>query len=317
VEHQELYSIIEKIIAKAVPSWNIVLQCHHDANLGCGPRAGCRSIEYELPEDEYESSDEFVDIHIYDKPEPNSFEALTITAEHVRDCFAFLEGEEKKLQVIVKLANIHLTPDKPDYDGGSWHIEGQLNEHIVATALYYDNDNITDSHISFQTKVDTDDFSEHVSHPHSDGTGVELIFGMGIGDRSAQVLGSVPTREDRLIAFPNGFQNRVGSLKLADMTRPGHRKVLALFLVDPTCPIISTANIPPQQRDWWLRRVKALESRVSQLPVELVDLIGEEVQDFPIGLDEAKELREEVMTEREMMDKTVDSHMTPWKFSYV
>lgn len=27
------------------------------------------------------------------------------------------------LQVIVKLANIHLTPDKPTYDGGSWHIE--------------------------------------------------------------------------------------------------------------------------------------------------------------------------------------------------
>jgi hypothetical protein len=27
------------------------------------------------------------------------------------------------LQVIVKLANVHLTPDKPTYDGGSWHIE--------------------------------------------------------------------------------------------------------------------------------------------------------------------------------------------------
>lgn len=30
---------------------------------------------------------------------------------------------EKKLQVIVKLANIHLSPEKPSYDGGSWHIE--------------------------------------------------------------------------------------------------------------------------------------------------------------------------------------------------
>lgn len=29
----------------------------------------------------------------------------------------------KKLQVIVKLANVHLTPEKPSYDGGSWHIE--------------------------------------------------------------------------------------------------------------------------------------------------------------------------------------------------
>lgn len=33
---------------------------------------------------------------------------------------------EKGLQVIVKLANIQLTPEKPNYDGGSWHVEGQL-----------------------------------------------------------------------------------------------------------------------------------------------------------------------------------------------
>ena len=30
---------------------------------------------------------------------------------------------EKGMQVIVKLANIHLTPEKPTYDGGSWHVE--------------------------------------------------------------------------------------------------------------------------------------------------------------------------------------------------
>ena len=32
----------------------------------------------------------------------------------------------KGLQVIVKLANIHLTPEKPIYGGGTWHVEGQL-----------------------------------------------------------------------------------------------------------------------------------------------------------------------------------------------
>lgn len=30
------------------------------------------------------------------------------------------------LQIIVKLANIELTPTKPRYEGGSWHVEGQL-----------------------------------------------------------------------------------------------------------------------------------------------------------------------------------------------
>jgi Protein of unknown function (DUF4246) len=32
----------------------------------------------------------------------------------------------RPLQVIVKLANIHLTPEKPDYEGGTWHVEGKL-----------------------------------------------------------------------------------------------------------------------------------------------------------------------------------------------
>jgi hypothetical protein len=30
------------------------------------------------------------------------------------------------LQVIVKLANIELTPEKPEYQGGVWHVEGQM-----------------------------------------------------------------------------------------------------------------------------------------------------------------------------------------------
>jgi hypothetical protein len=46
-----------------------------------------------------------------------------LTTEQFDDRLAFLE-EEKKLQVILKLANINLTPDKLSYDGGSWHIEG-------------------------------------------------------------------------------------------------------------------------------------------------------------------------------------------------
>ena len=33
-----------------------------------------------------------------------------------------------RLQIIIKLANIHLTPEKPEYEGGSWHIEGMANE---------------------------------------------------------------------------------------------------------------------------------------------------------------------------------------------
>jgi hypothetical protein len=32
--------------------------------------------------------------------------------------------------VIVKLASIVLTPDRPSYPAGSWHVEGMLNERV-------------------------------------------------------------------------------------------------------------------------------------------------------------------------------------------
>jgi hypothetical protein len=81
-------------------------------------------------------------------------------------------------------------------------------------------------------------------------------------------------------------------------------------------PIISIANVPPQQRDQWLKSIKAVESKVSHLSAEVFDLIGGEVQDLPIGLDEAKEIREMLLKEREMMDNLVESQVMHEEFSF-
>lgn len=70
-------------------------------------------------------------------------------------------GTDHRLQVIVKLANIHLTPENPSYPGGSWHFEGQINEHICATALfYYDNHNVTESRLAFRCIADAEEYTE-------------------------------------------------------------------------------------------------------------------------------------------------------------
>ena len=67
------------------------------------------------------------------------------------------------LQVIFKLVNIHLTPENPEYEGGTWHIDGALNEHICATALfYYDDENITESSLDFRQPLDSDRL--HLAH---------------------------------------------------------------------------------------------------------------------------------------------------------
>jgi hypothetical protein len=42
---------------------------------------------------------------------------------------------KRGLQVIVKLANIELTPEEPTYEGGTWHVEGQLVKLPPSTQL--------------------------------------------------------------------------------------------------------------------------------------------------------------------------------------
>ena len=66
-------------------------------------------------------------------PEPGEFVPFEVKMEDRVDLKR--DFGARGLQVIVKLANIHLTPGKPSYEGGSWHVEGQLNEHICATAV--------------------------------------------------------------------------------------------------------------------------------------------------------------------------------------
>ena len=148
----------------------------------------------------------------------------------------------RRLQVIVKLANIELTPDKPEYAGGSWHVEGMMNERIVSTGLYYwDSENITESRLSFRVALD------HVNYEQNDRNGLRDVYGLADEDALNQVLGSVETCAGRVLVFPNILQHRVGPFRLADPTRPGHRKILAFFLVDPTVPVVSTSDVPPQQ----------------------------------------------------------------------
>ncbi|MFF0723228.1 DUF4246 domain-containing protein [Streptomyces sp. NPDC004134] len=148
----------------------------------------------------------------------------------------------RRLQVIVKLATIHLTPDRPEYAGGSWHVEGMVNERIVSTGIYYwDSENITESRLSFRAGLDDP------SYEQNDDNGVREVYGLENEEAMNQVLGSAATPAGRCLAFPNILQHRVGEFRLADPTRPGHRKILVFFLVDPSKNIVSTSDVPPQQ----------------------------------------------------------------------
>ncbi|KAJ3550096.1 hypothetical protein NMY22_g630 [Coprinellus aureogranulatus] len=319
--HQELYSILEDIIAETIPSWNLSLaplaiQGKTQKRFHFPRRILYKEVIYD-PDPEMTGGDA-------EHPEPEEREGEPVSVyddrldawydwcERTRQVvlpeppeeFVPLEQPEpfslkaalgnKPMQVIVKLANIELTPEKPDYKGGTWHVEGKMvsvvlepcdfklpadgrllkNEAICASAIYYySSENISTSSLSF---------SYQCKEP-----------------------GSVETREGRLITFPNLMLHQVQPFKLADPTKPGHRKILALFLVDPSISIISTADVPPQRRDWWAEEVVSACGKdgsanwFNQLPTELKNQVFEAVDFFPISRRSAEQYRMILMSERE------------------
>ncbi|KAG9042774.1 hypothetical protein FS837_010393 [Tulasnella sp. UAMH 9824] len=223
----------------------------------------------------------------------------------------------KKVQVIVKLANIHLTPEKPEYPGGKWHVEGMANERIVASGIYYyDSENITESQVAFRQPVSF----VGVDYERGDGRAIELTWGLEWGAGSNQVIGAVKTAADRCIAFPNIYQHQVSSFKLIDPSKPGHRKIVALFLVDPEKRIPSTMDIPPQQSHWAREAIRDSLVQDKQsvkipLPVELADMVADNVESV-MTMDEAKAYREQLMDERTAFVNVVDEMHFATEFSF-
>lgn len=157
------------------------------------------------------------------------------------------------------------------------------NEHIVATSIYYySSTNITPSSLSFRQQCQSDIDYSICYAAERDHDWLLDVFGCEQHGPAVQYVGSVLTPEGRLLTFPNILQHRVEPFKLEDPTKPGHRKIVALSLVDPNIRVISTANVPCQRLDW----------------VSDVDPSTTGDAEFPIDMDEAKALRLELMEER-------------------
>ncbi|KAL1404890.1 hypothetical protein Q8F55_008501 [Vanrija albida] len=278
---------------------------------------------YDTGDDEYEKNTKWHEhTHPPQQPEPAEYKFVGPTSFNKggEPLFALpgvtgVKLGARRLQVIVKLANIELTPEKPKYNGGSWHIEGQLNERICGTALYYyDNENITPSRLAFRTPADAEGFTEGgFEYEQGDHSPFEAYYGVNAdmdGDSTVVPVGDVATPQGRLLAFPNVLQHCVSSFELVDKTKPGHRKIVALFLVDPQTPVVSTAHVPPQQASWG--SIRELDSR---LPAELQHQIYADLG-CPYSLDEAKQIRAELMGERKAIDSDIKENfeLLSWNF---
>src|SRR5882757_3741541 len=92
---------------------------------------------------------------------------------------------------------------------------------------------------------------------------------------------------------------QVSPFQLKDPEKPGHRKILVIFLVDPTIRVPSASEVAPQQHDVILDAMRnpGAGSLLGQLPVELVDIIANRIEGT-ITREEAERFRLELMKER-------------------
>jgi hypothetical protein len=155
----------------------------------------------------------------------------------------------RDVQVIVKVGNVILDKNNPEYKGGSWHIEGMPQEHIAATCIHYvDADNITDSFLEFRKPVIV---SEDLDYPQNDARYTTHHYGITpdshFEGKQNRYLGLIKCTEGASVVFPNTLQHRVKEFRMVDKDKPSLRTIVAFFVIDPDRPIIDTSQVPPQQ----------------------------------------------------------------------
>ncbi|KAJ6589078.1 hypothetical protein B0H19DRAFT_1102820 [Mycena capillaripes] len=308
--HQPMYRVIEEVLGSFIPMWERVLgDCNRENGRIAFPSSdriqpiSCIWGPNEKPWPE-EDAPSGVDEDEYNRKFWDSLpkilpEAKDYTGQLEAD-FRLVSLRERTIQCIVKLANIHLTPEQPEYNGGSWHVEGMVNESIVASGIYYyDEENITESKLSFRVPVGEPEY-----HEQDDSDCMKILYAMDREYPLVQDIGAMVTKAGRALAWPNLFQHRVSEFKLADPSRPGHRKILAIFLIDPTrCRIVSATDIPPQQAEWAADAfeeacARATQSVLGDFPRELRDLVKDRFPKTVMTLKEAEAYRLELMKER-------------------
>lgn len=181
-----IYSTIEKLIETALPAWNQCLFGKQGSRI-TGP--GRKESRFAIPDeaDDYddrnwipsetefkeagvdltqEEGEELEEWEVDDeierlwklvrKPilrEPDTYQEVNYEPSPAQHSL-FEKFKNTGLQIIVKMVSIELTPEKPEFPAGGWHIEGQRNERICTTVLYYlDSENITDSSLSFRMET--------------------------------------------------------------------------------------------------------------------------------------------------------------------
>ncbi|KAG5222361.1 DUF4246 family protein [Salix suchowensis] len=205
-------------------------------------------------------------------------------------------------------------PETPFYAGSTWKVEGMRNERITACAIYIaSKENITAPSLQFRMAI---------TYPGGfmlgDSGATLRTWGLRDVDPCVQYIGSIPNLEAGFgVVFPNIYQHQLAPFRLADPKKPGRLTCVSFWLIDPDISsngllsseighhkaVPSTADVPPQQKEWVAETLDEVIDR--QVPMEVVERILESTEGL-LDAAEANRVRQEILDEREEFRKLND-----------
>lgn len=148
----------------------------------------------------------------------------------------------RSLQVITKIVEYRVS-DEANFDG-VWHVEGMSHEDILATGLCIirRDENFAGADIEFRRFLFESEADDLISYtPQNASSPIDRL-----GGGFVRPLGKLKTPAGQVIVFPNSHIHRLSSM-YSTGDADAVRRIVVFWLVNPERPILSTANVAPQQ----------------------------------------------------------------------
>lgn len=251
IKFKSLYTCLESIFNTLIPGLNYVLSRH----------ASKEHVRIHWSNNKHFSDDYDQALNIIEEIEDDD-EYMIASQEFDKVRFQYLLPPEinihgpiddtpidltqfTNIKVFTRMVEIELNEDNPVFDGELYTIEGLLNEDIVATAIYFTDENVTPCSYQFTTAFD--------DPPNRDDLRLcQVVYGVNDSQLMNRSIGSIDSNNDRILIFANIYEQKLGKFKLNDYSKIGYKRMLIFHIVDPTNDsVISTDQVPPQQQEWW------------------------------------------------------------------
>ncbi|TMW56824.1 hypothetical protein Poli38472_006834 [Pythium oligandrum] len=179
-------------------------------------------------------------------------EAKLTTGEKVLKTLYPLRGV---IQAVIAIEEVQIHPDSislPDAPSDSW-VRHSVHNNIVATGVYVLHcTNLSEASLNFRRMA---------RRP------------MAPGIRQSEIdeeLGAIRCLEGRGVVFPAYCGHKSTSpLQLLVPTKPGSMQVLVIHVLNPSQPVVSSAEVPPRQREWRFDEIITPIARRYALPEDV------------------------------------------------